>query len=379
MATRAHLQPGYKIAIGFAVVLAGYYAGLPAINTLRVRAIQAPPIAPDRIVMLGLAPGAGRIIVANNVAQVVENESGEFEATESSEGGATSGAAKKRLPIQEMLGTLRGDTKSLGTFVMKMNDVRTSDDNWPTEEVRWSAERIRKAIGGDAAERAALERDLNMTLDGTPLRKLSTRALYNGIIVETPVTVSIEVDGKKQTVTGTFQQPYKPGLLARLDKSLNEAGTNSEEGIAGAYGRAAGRVLNGEDQRENIRKSLEDLTDPALSASRVAPVERLLQKASVVVNSRMIAGASYVARNTNDGTVYDLTIRLTEDGRKRLWKYSHDRVGTQILLVADGTAIAAPRISHELSEGELVIRQMRDESLVKDAVDTINAGRASSR
>lgn len=378
MAAKAHLQPGYKIAIGFAVVLAAYYVGLPAINSMRVRAIQAPPIAPDRIVLLGMAPNAGtKIIVANNVAQVVQ-ASDNFNGSESADGGATSGAVRKRLPIQDMLGSLQGNGKALGAFVMKMNDVHTNDENWPTEEVAWSAARIRKALDGDAQERTALERDLNMTIDGQPLRKLSTRALYNGIIVETPVTVATEVDGKRQTVTGTYQTPYKPKLLERLDKSLaTRAATESE--IANEYGAVAMRILKGEEQPENVRKALEGLIDPALSTSRIAPVERLLQKTSVVINSRMIAGAQYAARQTNDGTVYDLTIRLTDDGRNRLWKYSHDRVGTQILLVADGTAIAAPLISHELSQGELVISQMRDESLVQDAVETINAGRASSR
>ena len=378
MAAKAHLQPGYKIAIGFAVVVAVYYAGLPAINTMRVRAIEAPPIVPDRIVMLGLAPSAGRIVVANNVAQVVETQGG-FEAGQGTDGGGpTGGAVAKRIPIQEMLGTLRGDAASLGTLVMKMNDVRTNSEDWPTEEVRWSAARIRRALDGDGAERTALERDLNMTLDGKPLSKLSLRALYNGIIVETPVTVTTEIDGQRREVTGTFQQPYKPGLLARLDNSLSTRAASESE-IANEYGAMASEVLKGEAAPDTVRKTLIGMIDPAQSASRVAPVERLLQKASVVVNSRMIEGASYAPRVTNDGTVYDLTIRLTEDGRKRLWKYSHDRIGTQILLVADGTAIGAPLIPHELNQGELVINQMRDESLVRDAVDTINAGRASSR
>ncbi|RYG45611.1 hypothetical protein EON79_12225 [bacterium] len=378
MAAKAHLQPGYKIALGFGVVLAAYYLVLPAINTMRVRAIQAPPIAPDRIVMLGLAPSAGKIIVANNVAQVVENPQGNFGGTESAGEGATSGAVSKRLPIQDMLGALAGNGKSLGAFVMKMNDVYTNDESWPTEEVAWSADRLRKALDGDPKERAALEHDLNTTLDGQPLRQLSTRALYNGIIVETPVTVVTEVDGQKRNVTGTFQTPYKPSLLARLDKSLSTRAVTESE-LANEYGAVARRVLDGEEKPEDVRKTLEGLLDPAVTAARIAPVERLLQKTSVVVNSRMIAGAQYAARQTNDGTVYDLTIRLTDDGRNRLWKYSHDRVGTQILLVADGTAIAAPLISHELSQGELVISQMRDETLVKDAVETINAGRASSR
>ena len=367
----ARVQPGIKIALGFGAVLAAYYLGLPALNAAQVRSIEAPPITPDRVVMLGLDRSAGRIIVANNVAQVVET-SGGFGGNESEGEGATDGAVKKRIPIQEMLRTFAGDGEALGRFVMKMNDVKTNGDDWPTEIVAWPAARIQKALGGDPAERAALERDLNFTLEGRPLPQLSTRAFYNGIVVETPVSVRTEIDGRERTVTGTYQQPFKPRVFAKLDKKLQDKAV-TESGLVSEYGIAAKRVLDGEDKPEDLRAALTKLIDPALGKERVEPVERLLRKASVVVNSGMIASASYEPRKTNDGTVYDMTIRLTDEGRKRLWKYSHDRIGTQILLVADGTAIAAPRITHELKEGELVIQQMRDETLVKDAVEAINA------
>ncbi len=367
----ARVQPGIKIAIGFAAVLAAYYVGLPALNAAQVRSITMRPITPDRVVMLGLAPSAGRIVVANNVATVNETAGG-FGANETSDGGATEGSVKRRIPIGEMLRTFAGDGEALGRFVMKMNDVKTNGDDWPTEIVAWPAARLRRALAGDPAEKARLEHDLNFTLDGKPLNKLSTRAFYNGIVVETPVSVRTEIDGKERTVTGTFQQPFKPRLLAVLDKKLQEKAV-TESGLANEYGTAAAKILRGEEKPEDLRAALAGLVDPKLAEQRVAPVEGLLRKASVVVNSGMIENASYRARNTNDGTVYDLTIRLTDEGRKRLWKYSHDRVGTQILLVADGTAIAAPRIPHELKEGELVIQQMRDETLVRDAVDMINA------
>lgn len=366
----ARVQPGIKIALGFGAVLAAYYLGLPALDAAQVRSIKAPPITPDRVVMLGLAPSAGRIIVSNNVATVVDT-GGAFGGNETADGGATEGAIKKRIPIQEMLRTFAGDGEALGRFVMKMNDVKTNGDDWPTEIVAWPAARIRKALDGDPVEKAALERDLNFTLEGKPLSKLSTRAFYNGIVVETPVSVTTEIDGKTRKVTGTYQQPFKPRVFAQLDKKLQDKGV-TEEGLANEYGTAARRILDGAEKPEDLSAALRKLIDPALAKTRVEPVEALLRKASVVVNSKMIESASYAPRRTNDGTVYDLTIRLTDEGRKRLWKYSHDRLGTQILLVADGTAIAAPRITHELKEGELVIQQMMDESLVKDAVDMIN-------
>jgi preprotein translocase subunit SecD len=70
--------------------------------------------------------------------------------------------------------------------------------------------------------------------------------------------------------------------------------------------------------------------------------------------------------------LHDLTINMTEEGRRRLWQYSKSRVGTQLLLIADGIAIAAPRIQHELAQGNLTITQMRDEVLLRDATDMLN-------
>jgi hypothetical protein len=68
-----------------------------------------------------------------------------------------------------------------------------------------------------------------------------------------------------------------------------------------------------------------------------------------------------------------LTLRLTEDGRMRLWKYSHDHPGFQLLLTVDGVAIAAPRISTELVEPQVTLTQVRSETLVQDATDLIQS------
>jgi hypothetical protein len=70
--------------------------------------------------------------------------------------------------------------------------------------------------------------------------------------------------------------------------------------------------------------------------------------------------------------MHDLTVKLTPEGRDRLWQYSRGRVNSQLLLIVNGIAIAAPRIQHELAQGELTITQMPDEVLVRDAVEIIN-------
>jgi hypothetical protein len=69
---------------------------------------------------------------------------------------------------------------------------------------------------------------------------------------------------------------------------------------------------------------------------------------------------------------YDLTVDFNDEGRRRLWQYSKKRVGTQVLLTADGIPITQARILHELAQSELTIKQMQDYNLVKDATDRIN-------
>ncbi|MER3496159.1 MAG: hypothetical protein C4320_04765, partial [Armatimonadota bacterium] len=349
--------------------LALYYGAWPAYLNAVVSRIPFLPIGPDEVSMIGVTRDAGRIVIANNVAQLVET-GGSFGGNETESGGATEGAVKKRLPIQDMLRAIAGDGAALGRMAMKMNDVH-QDEKWPTEPVIWPTARIETALAGDSTERARLERDLNMTLDGRPLPRLSPRAAANGIIIETSVTIDGVVNGKPTRVTGPYQTPYKPKLFEQLEKKL-ENRAYTERDLANEYGALAAPVLTGKVPPENVAQTLRDQLDAKLTATRMEPVERLLRKSTVIVNSQMIAGAEYRQRETNDGTVYDLTIRLTETGRQRLWKYSHDRIGTQILFVVKGTAIAAPRISHDLRQDELVIDQLRDLSLVKDAVAVIN-------
>ena len=103
---------------------------------------------------------------------------------------------------------------------------------------------------------------------------------------------------------------------------------------------------------------------------------RLLASATVVLNERSITDASSRDYPSNDGkTLSDLTVNLTDEGRRRLWKFSKDRVGDQILLVADDVAIAAPRIEHELALSEFTVTQLRDKVLVDGAVATIKGSK----
>ena len=123
------------------------------------------PVAPGRVNLVGINPGAGyQIIIANDVAQLIVSQGG-FGAKETEAGGATEGSIKKRVPMREMLGVLRGDGSKLGPFVMKMND-QDKEDEWPPIRVDWTKADLDKAIAGDPKLKAKLEHDLNVHLDG---------------------------------------------------------------------------------------------------------------------------------------------------------------------------------------------------------------------
>lgn len=362
-----------KIAIGFVAIVAVGYFGWGFVSDKLANAKHYDAVVPGTINLVGLDPGIGyQIVVANQVAQLVKRDK-DFNSHDSggADAGATSGSIKSRIPIADMIGSLRGDPKAIGAFVMRMNSI-IENDEWPSQHIVWKAEDIQKALDGDATLAPKLEHDLNMKLDGMPLAKFSVASVSNGIIVDQPVTLKVSMNGKPTLKTGRVEQPYKPHFIRDVEKRFEGNAKLTPTVMAGYYTEEAHKLMDRPQAREDIRKTLGEMVSKA-SADRLAEEpERVLRSAFVIVNEKQITKASYQKYLTGDGkTMCDLSIDLDDEGRMRLWQYSHDRVGTQILLVADGVAIAAPRILQELRQGELRITQMPDEVLVRDAVETI--------
>lgn len=365
------LRSSTKIFIGFAALLGGGYFAYQAITYQMIMTTNFQPIKPGNVNIVGLDAGAGyRIVVANQIAQLVQS-SGGFGSSETSEGGATEGAIKKRLPIKELLQTLQGNTEALGKLIMSLNDIR-EDDTWPTIRVVWRAEDLKKAIAGDPKLHAKLVSDLNIELDGKPLATLRPSSLENGIMVDSPVAVKVNVSGKLVSMVGRVQEPYKPRLMKAIEKALSDKNVTNTM-MMGYYAEYAEKDFKSASQRENVANTLLDIISDKKARERAEAPERVLRNANVVVNESFISKAGYETYDTNDGKkAFNLNVELNDEGRKRLWKFSKTRVGSQLLLVANGVAIAAPKIQHELAQGDLTITQMHDEVLVRDAVDMIN-------
>ncbi len=366
------MRKSTQIAIGFLVITFGGYKAYEVVTDQMVMNEKFSTLRPGDVNIVGIDAGAGyRIITANYMAQLVEASS-DFQGKETDGGGATEGAIKRRVPVRELLQTLQGNGKALGAFVMTLNEMN-ENDTWPPIRVVWKAADLEKAIKGDAVLKKKLEADLNMGLDGMPLPRLDISAMENGIIIETPVTVTVNVDNKEQKVIGQVQEPYKPRMIRAVEEAYKEKGNVTTEMQVGYYKLESEKLIANPAQREIISESITQRISPTLAVDRAKNPERVLKSATVVVSDSFITGATSRSYTGNDGKPYfDMTIRLTDEGRRRLWQYSKKRVGTQLLITAAGIPVSAPRIQHELAQNELTISQLQDERLVKDAVDAIN-------
>ncbi len=373
------LRATQKIAIGFVVLTAAVVFGYKFVTDRMVLTQEFPNLAPGKATLIGIDPGAGfRIVVANRIAGLVQGEGSEYGQEGGDESGETVEQAKrKQLSTRDLIAILQGDEKPLGRFVMFLNDIRRNDRDWPTVQVYWTAEELRKALDGDRALRAKLERDLNVGLDGTPLREIRLSSIENGIVVRLPVKVRVRVADQERVLTGIVEQPYRPRFCVQLtDRLYKDKFDVTQAAIQGTYLQLLRELEQGAGQREDVAKSIERMIDPKRLEQMAEAPSKVLSSVEVVVNDSLMESASYskfVAGNGKE--LFTISIRLNDEGRRRLWKYSKLHLGTQLLFVVNGTAIAAPVIRQEIPGSEVTISNLTDEELVQEAVDTINKGK----
>ena len=375
------LHREHKIAIGFALIMGGAWFGYQAYAKHQVDNLSFDEITPGKINIVGINAGAGyRIIVSNHVAQLIQTSGEEFaEGYDYDSGDNDSGGPKKRVPLKELLQTLQGDELALGKFVTAMNDDLRKME-MPTAEVVWPADRVEKALAGDAALRTQLERDLNVSLDGSPLDQIRRGAIDNGIVLLCKVPVEVAVAGKVRTMMGEIKIPYTPRFVLGLRKRFEEAFEVTPELLKGNYIEASRELDEAPRNKEDVARVLRDLTSAEVLKSRFAEAPtRILSNAFVILNEEFVDGASMRERPGPEGKpLFDIDVSLTDPGRRRIWQFSRRNPGAQLLFIVDGNAIAAPRIRHELSSSSIAITQIPDRGLVEDAVEQINTLRKPS-
>ena len=368
-----------KIAIGFLVLVLGTYFGWQLVSARLIDGKVFPEIPPGRVTLVGIKTAAGyRIVVSNKVAQLVQ-ANGDFEAGDMSEDtGGSDSSDKRRIPLKETLQSLQGDAKALGYLVTAMNDdLHKAQQDIPPNPVIWRAEDVQKALDGDETFRRKLEHDTNVKLDGTPADFININALYNGIVLQIPVPVEVSVAGVQKRIVAEVEMPFRAAFTKRVERTLMNKGLNpSDELTRGYYLEEVQRLKAHPDDRENIANLLRDRLNPQTIAQYAWGAEQVLSNAKIVLNENFVEDAHRNDKETNQGKkFYDLDLDLTEEGRERLWQYSRHKVGTQLLLIVDGVAIAAPRVQHELAQSTITITQMEDPDLVDDAVTAIKDSR----
>lgn len=367
-----------RIAIAFALVVAAAYFGYGFISSWMVDRQKFAPIKPGNVNIVGVDTSKGYyIVVANQIAQLVRGNVGQFQAADHDEA-ASEASEKKRVPVREMLQSLQGDEKALGKFIMVMNDM--SDAEFPAYPVIWKAEDIRKAAEGDEKLRKQLESDLNVRLDGTPLEQVRTTALQEGILIDSPVDIEAQIGADRKRLVGRVQEQYVPRFCRNVWDTVSTKSNLNQETIVGYYRAEAQKLFDKPVEKENVKQTLLGRINPARLQGLAEAPERILDSAQVIVNDDLIESAEYEGYKTSDGKqLYDLILNLTDEGRLRLWQFSKRKPNAQLLVTWEGIAIAAPRIQGELALSRVSVKQLADEGLVRDTVDSINQAKKEGK
>jgi len=370
------IRVSWPFVASLAVVLGVAWGAKRLYTEAQLRDYRPTRVAPGRVCLAAVLPASRyRIIISNGIAHLAEiTGDQEFGAPEDDKETLDT---KAKLPMKETLAALQGDVAALGKLVMAVNQMKSED--LPTTMVVWTSEDIQRALDGDPALKARLENDLNTRLDGTPLETLRTGAIVNGIVLDMPVDVRVPFPEGVTTLTCRIQQPYKTLFAGAVNGEIDKVFNVGKEALLGIYRDQAQKVVqNG--RKEDVAGSLRSRIDPKGRAHLAEAPERILQNFKILVNESHMSGASSVTyEGPNRAILADVTLKLTQDGRMRLWKYSHEKPGFQLLLIADNVAIAAPKIRTELAGDDVKLTGVPAGERTEDAVRFINEAAKGSK
>lgn len=369
------MKPSLKVGLFCAGVAALIYGGYWAYSEASLANFEATPIKPGTVTFVALnLEGRYAVRVANSTAQLVQLPPGsqKFEAPRDK-----TEEQARRIPIRELLESLQGNVQSLVYLTAVLNNIDL--DSIQPGMVHWSEEDLSAALAGDKKLRAKLEQDLNVELDGTPLEQIRMSSILNGVVVDVKVPIKVSVGGDLQTLVATIPIQYRPRFAKVVADEFNKRFNPPREFIIGNYKSKADEVLSGKTSREDVVSSLRAITDEQFKQKLAEQPEQLLSRARVLINDSHVVGAeSFEGKDDKGKDVISMRIDLTQEGRKRLWKYSRERKGFALLVVVDGVAIAAPRITTELNESSVNLTGLREKRLVDDSLRVIDGLKRSN-
>ena len=127
--------------------------------------------------------------------------------------------------------------------------------------------------------------------------------------------------------------------------------------------------------KEDVAASLRRVFS-AEAVSRLAePVLKVTNEVEVLVTEETIADAKLnaVPREDGKGDMYSIVLETKGDSRDRLWQYTYRRPGSQLLLVSNGVAIAAPVVRHQIKYSTVEITGISEKKLAEEALRFIEA------
>ena len=384
------IRPAVKVSLIALVSLVAVWFTWTRVVEYRIGGYTLKNVTPGRINIIAIAPEAGyKIIVANQVAKLVEVEGTDLEG-EWTDPSSEVLANAPRLPLLELLLTLQGDEEALGGLIERLNGIHESD--LPTRHVIWSASDIQSALSGDQELEARLVSNLNVDLDGIPIGSIDMDAILDGIVIELPIQMDIQIGGKTRKMTGIVRVPYRPKFCRDYEARIRQKFDRTESYLIGQYREEVDEYLDSNDL-ESVRYSLESRIESDRREFLKRKPYQVLRNTQVLVNESHVLSASFDTYAAGKNTwLNNISIELTDEGRMQLWKYSHDnkkpdridnfwnlfrrkgqsRKGFQLLFIVDAIAIAAPEITSDLAERKILIKGVPSKELVENAVKLLN-------
>jgi hypothetical protein len=360
---------GIWFAVAVAAVLGLWFGGNELYTRLVILRRELPRLEPGEVSLIGLKVPGYHIVVSNGIARLTVGEPSEFGRPESLDSGSGT-----TIPMKGLIGTLRFDPEAAEELVAAMNGI--DYEILPLENRVWTTDRIEAALTS-GKDREKLEYDLATTLGGRGIERVNWDRLTTGIWIEVPVPLAVPAAGGTQEVVARVRIPFKTriansaytyfrGVLER--GGLGEDLTPTSATISGVYNQALDDAerLGAEDVGAALRRVYSEERLSALAE----PVLKVLNEVEVLVTEATIADAELNAtpREDSKGDTYSIRLETSGDSRDRLWQYTYRRPGSQLLLISNGVAIAAPVVRHQIKYSTVEITGIGDKKLAEEAL-----------
>lgn len=368
------LRTGIWFVIAVAAVIGLWYGGNELYTRLVILPRNYPRLEPGKVSLIGLSVPGYHIVVSNGIARLQVGSPSKF-------GGPNrSSATGNSIPMHGLIGTLRLEPEAANELVRALNDIRYEIE--PLADRIWTNERIEQAIAAPGEERTELEYDLATRLNGEGVERVSWDHLTTGIWIEVPVPLHVPSAKGTEIVVAKVLVPFRTRLSIGAENNLKRLLTRGRlaedlrpepQTIAGVYNAA----LDTAEQQgfEDVAGSLRGVYSPEAAARMAEPVLKVLREVEVLVTEKTIVGAEMeaVPREDGKGDFYSILLEVAEESRDRLWQYTYKHPASQLLLVSNGVAIAAPVVRHEIKYSTVEITGIAEQELAEEALAFIEA------